>query len=134
MKYYRYLFISFLALSANAYALDSKIEVVEQFDNLRMISFISMKDISRSPEWNPDMGAPPLSVSEAIQAVRDFSKNPATSMQVKEIEIRPVPKHENHWHYLIKIANDTKTTRYDVYVVLMNKKVIPAIIEPQGYK
>ena len=32
------------------------------------------------------------------------------------------------------IANDSMITKYDVYIVLMNGVVIPAIIEPQSYK
>jgi hypothetical protein len=134
MKYYRYLLLAILALSANAYAFEPKIEIFEQFDNLRMVAFINEKDIESNPEWNPNLAAPPLSVGEAIQAVGKFIKNEKNLMAIREIEIRPVPRNESHWHYLIKLANDAKTTKYDIYVVLMNGKVIPAIIEPQGYK
>ena len=123
-----------LLLSTNAYALQPKIEIVEQFDNLRMVTFISEKDISNSPKWNPNSEAPPLSVGEAIKAVKKFVKNSKKSIDIREIEIRPVPRYEKHWHYLIKLTNNTKQTKYDIYVVLMDGKVIPAIIEPQGYK
>jgi len=134
MKYYRCLLIATLVLSANVHALQPKIEIIEQFDNLRMVAFIGMEDINNNPEWNPDSGAPPLTVGEAIQSVKDFIKTSDTSIDIKEIEIRPVPKREKQWHYLIKIANDAMKSKYDIYVVLMNGKVIPAIIEPQGYK
>ncbi|VAW56988.1 hypothetical protein MNBD_GAMMA07-2027, partial [hydrothermal vent metagenome] len=36
-----------------------------------------------------------------------------------------------HWHYLVKTEDNTAKTKYNIYVVLMNGKVIPAIIEPQ---
>ena len=134
MKYYRYLFMALLAVSVNAYALQPKIEIIEQFDNLRMVAFISKKSINNSPAWNPSLEAPPLSVDKAIQAIKQFRKGPKNSTAIREIEIRPVPRHEEHWHYLVKIANDAKQTKYDIYVVLMDGKVIPAIIEPQGYK
>lgn len=134
MQYYRYLLMLMLLLSTNAYALQPKIEIVEQFDNLRMVTFISEKDISNSPKWNPNSEAPPLSVGEAIKAVKKFVKNSKKSIDIREIEIRPVPRYEKHWHYLIKLTNNTKQTKYDIYVVLMDGKVIPAIIEPQGYK
>ena len=134
MQYYRYLLMLMLLLSTNAYALQPKIEIVEQFDNLRMVTFISKKDISNSPKWNPNLEVPPLSVDGAIKAVKKFLKNSKNSIEISEVEIRPVPRHENHWHYLIKLTNNTKQTKYDIYVVLMDGKVIPAIIEPQGYK
>ena len=134
MKYYRYLFMTFLVISTNTYAIQPKIEIFEQFDNLRMVAFISIEDINNSPEWYPDLGAPPLTVGEAIQAVKDFIKISRPAMAIKEIELRQMPKHEKHWHYLIKISNDAMKTKYEIYVVLMDGKVIPAIIEPQGYK
>ncbi len=134
MKYSCWLSVFILVLSANAYALHPKIEITEQFDNLKMIAFIGEEDINDNPEWNPGINAPPLTVIEAIQAVNDFNKKPIKPGDIREIEIRPVPKHEKYWHYLIKIANDEMKSMYSVYVVLMNGKVIPAIIEPQSYK
>lgn len=75
-----------------------------------------------------------MSVGTAIQAVKEFVRGSNNSTIISEIELRPIPRHEKHWHYLIKIANDAKKTKYDLYVVLMDGKIIPAIIEPQGYK
>lgn len=126
--------MAILAFSTNVYASQPKIEIFEQFDALRMVAFISKKDINSSPQWGPVSGALPLTVAEAMQAVKDFTKNPDIYSSIKEIELRPVPKHEMHWHYLIKVANDEMKTQYNIYVVLMNGKVIPALIEPAGYK
>jgi len=134
MKYYRYLFIAIFIFSSNANAFQPKVEIYEQFDNLRMITFIDENDINNSPEWNPDSSLIPLTVDRAIQAVIDFSKDSITPGVIKKIELRRVPKHDKHWHYLIKISNDAMKTKYNIYVVLMDGKVIPAIIEPQGYK
>jgi len=134
MKYRYVLLASFLVFSSNAFAFQPKIEIFEQFDDIKMVSFISLKDINKSPKWKPGAGVPPLSVDGAIQAVKVFIKNPKASMEIKEIELRPVPRHEEHWHYLVKVANPKMKTRFDIYVVLMDKKVFPAIIEPQGYK
>ncbi|NOY66035.1 MAG: hypothetical protein GXP13_01325 [Gammaproteobacteria bacterium] len=132
MKYYRLLLIAILVLSTNVYAYQPKIEIIEQFDNLRMIAFISAKDVNTSPQWNPDLGTPSLTVGEAVQAVRNFTRS--TNIIVKEIEIRPLPNYEAHWHYLIKVVNNEMKTKFSIYVVLMNGKVIPAIVEPEGYK
>lgn len=130
MKYYSYLFFTILFMSTNSHAIQPKIEIFEQFDNLRMVAFISVKDIDSSPEWNPELTLPPLTVGEAIQAVKNSFKIGA----IKEIEIRPIPKHKKKWHYLIKVANDEMKSKLSTYVVLMNGIVVPAIIEPQGYK
>jgi len=131
MKYYRYLLIVVLIFTANAYAFQPKIEIIEQFDNLRLIAFVSGKDVENSPQWNPDSGTPSLTVGEAVQSVRNFVKHQAI---IKEIEIRPLPNHKLHWHYLIKIKDDKMKSKYSVFVVLMSGKVIPAIIEPESYK
>lgn len=134
MIHYRYALLASILLLSNAHAFQPKVEIVEQFDNLRLVAFISMEDITSSPEWNPNIDAPPLRVDEAIQAVKEFYAGSEGLAPIKEIEIRPVPRYETHWHYLIKIANPAKQTRYDIYVVLMSGRVIPAIIEPEGYK
>lgn len=131
MKYYRFLLLSILVFSTNAYAFQPKIEIIEYFDNLKTVAFISAEDINNSPQWNPDLGTPSLTVAEAVQAVRNFKNH---QVIIKEIEIRPLPNHETHWHYLIKVHNDARKSKCNIYVVLMNGKVIPAIIEPEGYK
>ena len=134
MKYYRNLFLTLFVFSSNVYAYQPKIEIFEQFDNLRMVAFIEEKDINNSPEWTPGLSPIPLTVSGAIQAVAKLTKASNAPDAIKEIEIRPVPNFEKHWHYLIKVDNEAMNSKYNIYVVLMNGKVIPAIIEPQGYK
>jgi len=131
MKYSLCLLLSILALSTSAHAYEPKIEIIEQFDNLRMVAFINKDDVSSNPEWNPGNTPPPLTIEEAIKAVKNLNKQ---SKKIKEIELRLVPKYDNKWHYLIKVSNLEMKSKYDIYVVLMNGKVIPAIIEPQGYK
>lgn len=134
MKYYRWLPILILILSANAHALQSKIEILEQFDNLKMVALIDRKDIDSNPEWDPNVSEPPLTLVQAIQAVKDFNNTSEPIGAIREIEIRPIPKHDKNWHYLIKIENNAMNTKYNIYIVLMSGKVIPAMIEPQSYK
>jgi hypothetical protein len=117
-------------MSAISHAVQPKIEIFEQFDDLRMVAFLSMKDIDNSPEWNPGLTPPPLTVGEAIQAVKSSFK----IGDIKEIELRLVPKYEKKWHYLIKTTNEAMKSKFSTYVVLMNGVIVPAIIEPQGYK
>ena len=131
MKYYSSLLLAFSFLISNAYAYQPKVEIIEQFDNLKMIAFIHKDDINSNPEWNPNLEAPPMTTIEAIQALKSSIKALGS---IKEIEIRQIPKHNTQWHYLIKVADETMSSKVSIYVVLMNGKVIPGIIQPQGYK
>ena len=134
MKHPLWLGLLILVSSATAHGFQTKTEILEQFDSLKMAAFVDPKEISRSPEWNPNAEEPPLTVAEAIRAVQELNEDAGTMGAVKEIEIRQFPNDEKHWHYLIKVANKRMKTKYNIYVVLMNGKVIPAMIEPQSYK
>ena len=136
MKYPLILSAALYFSNAGAQGIEPNIEIIEQFDNIRTVAFVSIKDIEDSPVWTPgaaETSAPPLTVDEALKAIDEFS-HLQESNTVREIEIRPVPKYENHWHYLIKVASETSVSKFDIYVVLMSGKVLPAIIEPQAYK
>lgn len=135
MKFLLYLQAAVLLIfSGNAIALQPKIEIVEQFDNLRVVAFVDADDVAATPEWNPNLSPIPLTVGQAIQAVKDFNHGPEAIAAIREIEIRKVPGHESRWHYLIRISNAQLKTKYDIYVVLMNGKVIPGIIKLDGYR
>ncbi len=139
MKITSSLFLILLFISTYSYAYEPKIEIFEQFDNFRVVAFLNKNDIEKSPTWKPGMTAPPLTVVGAIQALQTFVKksnaaNTIAENTIKEIEIRTIPKDEQHWHYLIKVADEAMQAKYDIYVILMDGTVIPTIIEPQGYK
>ena len=135
MKYYRWITLSIAILTTSAYAFQPTVEIIEQFDNIKVVAVISEKDINNSPMWNPDIEAPPLNIKDALQSIRKLSKQSKTTYSVKEIEIRSIKRHPGYWHYLIKtVSNDMNMRKYDVYVVLMDGKAIPATIEPESYK
>ena len=114
------------------------IQIIEQFDDTKIVAFINENEVNDSAQWNPLETAPPLSITSAIEAVKKHylaQNRSLDSLSITEIEVRQLPHHKNHWHYLIKI----KSTLNDVfkntfYVVLMDGKVIPAIAEPKSYK
>lgn len=133
----KHLLLSLAAFIFSLNALASyqpKVEIIEQFDNLRTIAFIEPSAIKQSPQWDPKLSPPPLTISAALEAVKNFRKEADFSNDIKEIELRQLPHENNKWHYLIKIDNPELTSKYDIYVVLLNGIVIPAIIEPQSYK
>jgi len=132
MKHYLWLPLFLIFSTSNALAFHSEnVEIFEQFDDLKMIAYINKKDILNNPEWNPNDSSPPLTIAEAIDAIKKFNKSSDLPRPLKEVELRLFPNQTKFWHYLIKVENNTAKTKYDVYVVLMNGKVIPAIIKPK---
>jgi len=132
MKYYPWILLLGLVLSCNASALQSTTGLFEQFGDFRLVVYVEDQDIVSSPPWNPDSDALPLSVTEAIQALKDFNRNLDSSNSIVEIDLRPVPNYEEFWHYLIEVRDDDMSNNFSVFVVLMSGKVIPAIIEPEA--
>ena len=126
MSFFRSALMAALIISVNAQAFEAKVEIVEQFDSFKIVAFISAQEIADNPDWQPSLGEPPLSIGAAIQAVSDFTK---TKSAINEIEIRQVADHQQKWHYLIRVANESMQAKNSIYVVLMNGKVISGIIE-----
>ncbi|NOZ10854.1 MAG: hypothetical protein GXP09_07450 [Gammaproteobacteria bacterium] len=135
---HRWLWLLLAIFSGNAQSFQPSIEIIEQFDDVKLVAFINETDIENYPLWHPLTEAPPLSVSKAIQAIKDLYKTNRDQLlpkSVKEIELRELSRHEYYWHYLVKVkTNDDKKPKYQIYVVLMNGKVIPALIESESYK
>jgi len=138
MNYKGLLLLLTLAFSANAQSYQPSIEIIEQFDDVKLVAFIRESDLENYPQWNPVKEAPPLTINKAIQAVHNYHKKNNAELAtetVNEIELKKMTRHEKYWHYLIKIKiNGSDDARYQVYVVLMNGKVIPALTETESYK
>lgn len=134
----RYLLLLLVFTSVNAQSYQPSIEVFERFDDVKLVAYINTSDIENYPLWHSLSEAPPLSIANAIQAVNELYKANNESIPagtIKEIELREIPQHEKYWHYLIKIkVNNSEKPKYQVYVVLMNGKVIPAMLQPESYK
>jgi len=54
------LLLLFMVISVNAQSFQPSIEIIEQFDDDRVIAFINETDIENYPQWNPLTEAPPL--------------------------------------------------------------------------
>jgi len=109
-------------------------EIIEQFDDSKIVAFINESQFANAKPWNPMSEAPPFTLQQAIQAMKqhyiDEKKDPA-ALSVSEIEVRKTLAHKELWHYIIKarVGHDTL-----YYLVLMNGSVIPAVVEPESYK
>jgi len=134
----RWLLVFSVMVCANAQASQFPIQVIEQFDDVRIVAFINEDDVNDSAAWNPLEEAPPLSIASAIGAIKKHSAENASypsAFSITEIELRQIPLHKNRWHYLIKIrSNVDHEFKNTFYVVLMNGKIIPAIVEPRSIK
>jgi hypothetical protein len=136
---FRALSLFFLLLAAgNAQSFQTSIEIIEQFDDLRLVAFIDQQDINDYPEWQPVNGAPPLSIEQAVKAISKMKASNHEDMaagSISKIELRKIANHDDYWHYLIKMhSNNGERLKYEIYVVLMTGKVIPALIETESFK
>ena len=135
MNCYRIVTLVIFILATSAFASQSNVAIYEQFDDIKVVAVINKDDIKNSPKWNPGFDPLPLSVDDAIKAMRDFFKQPKMIGTIEEIEIRTIKNFPGNWHYLFKVAaSDTDNRKHEIYVVLMNGKVIPAFIEPETIK
>jgi hypothetical protein len=126
-----------LLLSCNAMALEYPVEIIESVDNSRVVAFINIVDIDASAEWMPFESTPKLSMTDALAAVQStIAADPALAgITLVDIELRQIPNHPGHWHYLLrmKMPNAEKpATHY--FIVLMNGKVVRGLREPQAVK
>jgi hypothetical protein len=135
VNFHRLMTLVIVISATSAYASQNNIEIYERFDDIRVAAVINIEDIDNSPMWNPGFDPLPLSVDGAIQSIRDFIEQPNMIGAIEEIEIRTIKNYPGHWHYLFKVnTNDTNSSGYKMYAVLMNGKVIPAFIEPEAIK
>lgn len=130
------LVLAFL-FSSQVFAFDFPIEISEYIDDIKVDAFINEEDLNESRPWTPFESSPPLSMNQALMAIKDneAGRMDFAATQVLGIELKPVPQHKSYWHYLVKLkvmSEERAESAY--YVVLMNGKVIPAIKEPESIK
>ena len=126
-----------LMLSGNIQAFEFPIEIIEFIDNARVVASINESDIDKTSYWHPFEGAPPLTMTDALDAIHEYlAADPDLSnATLSGIELKQIPHHEKYWHYLVRMqsrATDKPGFRY--FIVLMNGKVIPGLREPQTVK
>ncbi len=129
------LLLAAVALQARAYQLP--VEIFEYADDVKIVAFIDKKDIDESQNWRAFESAPPLSVNDALAAVKRHinARQPEIGGATLEtIELRQIPQHPGHWHYMVKLKNGDPKHPYHYFVVLMNGKVVPAVHEIAAVK
>ncbi len=127
----------FLLFAGNALANEPPIEISEYIDDVTIIAYINESDIGVESQWIPFKSPPPLSISDALQAVDQYIKANSEFARTTliGIELKKVARHENIWHYLVRVKGSiADKTQAHFYVVLMNGKVISGIRRPDSIK
>jgi hypothetical protein len=134
---YRWPALLALLFTANAQALDFPIQVIEYVDDIKVVASIDEADMQSERPWHPFTDEPPLSVAQALAAVAETiaTDEAMAGARLAEIELRRVPHHESHWHYMVKLQTKAPTPHHPhYYVVLMSGKVVPALKAPPSVR
>ncbi len=110
------------------------LELIEQFDEARVVAFIDKAELENSPAWQPLDQPPPLTIAAALERLAAFVQQRGeelSKLKVTEIELRPVSGFPDRWHYLVRTATPAGPR---FYAVLMNGRVVAAVREPEPVK
>lgn len=135
--YKKLLPLLFLLFSTGALAYDFPIEITEYIDNVKIVAYIDKKDIDKKLQWTPFNSSLPLSLTDALSAVQKYldANSAFTGARFMSIELKQIPHHEKHWHYLVKVKYQLNgKIQPHFFVVLMDGKVISAIKQPEPIK
>jgi len=113
------------------------IEIFEVMDDSRIIIFIKDDDIATSPVWHPAEGGPPMSIAVLLTKVNKWiAEDPRLKgFGVHEIELKPINHHKDHWYYLVQLKPEKNGKKKPSYIaVLLNGKVVPAMVKPASIK
>jgi hypothetical protein len=127
----------FMLFTGNVLANEPPIEIIEYIDDVKIIAYINESDLGAETQWIPFKSPPPLSISDALQAVDQYIKTNSefTHATLIGIELKEIARHENIWHYLVRVkGSSADKTQAHFYVVLMNGKVISGIRRPDSIK
>jgi len=126
-----------LLMSSSVYALEFPSEIIETLDDTTIIAYLNESDINKTAKWRPSASEPPLSIAGAVAELQRYiTANPHPGKEsLRAIELKQIPRHKHYWHYLVRtrVKNEGGTANH-FYMVLMDGKVIPAIMEPESYK
>ena len=114
-------------------------EVIDTMDDQRLVVFLPHEDIAASPKWLPAEGAPPLNIAGAMAHLHKWMTDDPRyrETRIHEIELKPIQHHEkeHRWYYLFQLRRQGEGKRKAMYAaVLLNGKVVPAIVEPSSIK
>lgn len=106
------LVLLFLVAGSNAAlacSSDRPVLSTEKDDGTKVGLFISTSQIEATPEWNPEAGEPPLSISTAYRLVQDWGEQEYArydSVEVEDLRLSPYgcSRVSDRWYYVIDLA------------------------------
>lgn len=133
----RALFLLLILFSGTIQANEFPIEIIEYTGNTKIVAFFNESDIDKKLHWMPVEGAPPLTITDALVRIREHvAADPElVGATVTEIDLKQIPRHAGHWHYLVKMKGLVDSRMHAHYfIVLMNGKIIQGLREPESIK
>lgn len=135
----RFFAATLFVFSSNVLAVEFPVEIVDQFDNSRVVAYVNQGDVDKSPSWNPADGAPPLTIGAMLKSLDNWIAEDSTlkGAEVSKIELKPIMNKEieGRWYYLVKLTcKSTENPKVSYAAILMNGKVSAAIREPDPFK
>lgn len=126
-----------LLVSTSSHAYEFPLEIFEYVNDVKVVAFINKDDIDDSMSWNPFEEPPKLTIANVVDIIKKHitTNQELAGAELTEIELRQIPHHEKHWHYMVKLKTvEDNKRKYHYILILMNGKVIPAIREPESFK
>lgn len=126
-----------LLFSFEVLATEFPIVIREYIDDIKIDAYINKTDLDSLEPWTPFESPPRLSVGGALMAVKNYidADTRYADFSLVGIELKLLPQHERYWHYIVKINTLLEDRREPgFFIVLMDGKVIPAIMQPDSIK
>lgn len=135
----RAIIAALLFYTANALAYQFPLEIIEKFDDARLVIFVAESDIRNTPEWSPARGNPPLTIAGVVSKVLQWCEKDKNlkNANILKIELKPILRFEkqNRWYYLVQLQTPNSGQHTIQYLaILMDGKILPAIREPSSIK
>jgi len=133
----KYLPFLLLLVSSRILANEYPVEIFEYLDDTKVVAFLKDSDIDKTAQWIPLETEVPLNINGALKAVSDLADTDDSLeiIALTSIELKQIPGHPKHWHYLIKMKTESNgEIQPHYFVVLLDGKVIPAVKEPETFK
>ncbi len=115
---------------AQAQMIEFPLELIEYIDDVKVVTFVPPSALASIPTWDPMRQPVPLSLQQALDRVR--SRVGDEDFRLTAIELKPIPGHQGHWHYLVRLRAPDRRPRY--FSVLFDGRLLPATREPESYK
>ncbi len=124
------LVLAALTPATRAQMVEFPLELIEYIDDVKVVTFVPPSALASAPTWDPMREPVPLSLQQALDRVR--GRLGADDYRLSSVELKPIPGHHGHWHYLVRLKARDGRPRY--FSVLLDGRLLPATHEPESYK